>query len=326
VLFVLAGAAFHPTTALWFAVWLGVAIFVLDRSTRIVLGALAAVTLVGGLWALTIGPLAGRLQPMDAEWLATLETKDYLFPIAWPAFAWIFNLGTVALLAAAFVTRQRRGLGDQRERALVVGCFSLTAIFLAAVMLQSFDIALAIQLQPARVFWMIDFLATVYVVWLLAEAGGARRRRALVLCVLVLAFSAARSYYVLSELNRRPFQLDIADDDWGHVMRWARTTDKRSGWLADPLHAVLYGTSVRVAGERDVFVEAVKDAAIGMYDRGVAMRTAERMRELQNFGGLTPDTARRLAARYDLDFLVTSAVIDLPIAFASGELRVYRLR
>ena len=57
-------------------------------------------------------------------------------------------------------------------------------------------------------------------------------------------------------------------------MAWARTTDSGSGWLADPLHAVVYGTSVRVAGERDVFVEAVKDAAIGMYDRDIAMRTA----------------------------------------------------
>jgi len=326
VLLVLAAAAFHPTTALWFAVWLGVATFIADRATRLVLGGLAAVTLVAGLWALTVGPLAGRLQPMDPDWLATLATKDYLFPIGWPAFAWIFNLGTVILLAGAFVVRTRAGLVRDRERALVAGCFSLAAIFSTAVLLQYFNVALAIQLQPARTFWMFDFLATIFIVWLLAESGDARQRRALVLCLVVLAFSLTRSYYVLTELDRRPFRLDIPDDDWGRVMRWARTTDKRSGWLADPMHAVLYGTSVRVAGERDVFVEGVKDAAIGMYDRAVAMRTAERMRELSNLERVTADDARALASRYDLDFLVTSAVIDLPVAFTSGELRVYRLR
>jgi hypothetical protein len=325
-LLVLAAAAVHPTTALWFAVWLGVATFVVDRSSRVLLGGLAAATLAAGLWALTIGPLAGRLQPMDGAWLATLETKDYLFPVAWPAFAWFFNLGTAALLAVAFMIRRRSGQAVERELALVAGCFSLSLIFFAAIGLQAFDIALAIQLQPARIFWMFDFLATVYAVWLVAEAGVVQPRRVVALCVLVFAFSLARSVYVLSDLNRRPFQVEIADDDWGRVMRWARTTDRGSGWLADPMHAVTYGTSVRVAGERDVFVEGVKDVAIGMYDRAVAMRTAERMRTLPNFQGLTPAEARGLASRYDLDFLVTASIIDLPVAFESGGLRVYRLR
>jgi hypothetical protein len=70
----------------------------------------------------------------------------------------------------------------------------------------------------------------------------------------------------------------------------------------------------------------VKDAAIGMYDRDVAIRTAERLRELRNFAGLTPEQARSLAARYDLDFLVTEQDLDLPLAFESGTVRVYRLR
>ena len=33
------------------------------------------------------------------------------------------------------------------------------------------------------------------------------------------------------------------------------------------MHAAHYGTSLRMAGARDVFVEGTKDAAIGMYDR-----------------------------------------------------------
>ena len=58
-----------------------------------------------------------------------------------------------------------------------------------------------------------------------------------------------------------------------------------------------YGTSLRVAGERDVFVEGIKDAAIGMYDRDVAMRTRDRLAELQNFDTMTPDRARTLGQR-----------------------------
>jgi hypothetical protein len=39
---VLLAASVHPTTALWFAIWLGVATFVADRSSRNVLGAAPA--------------------------------------------------------------------------------------------------------------------------------------------------------------------------------------------------------------------------------------------------------------------------------------------
>ena len=96
--------------------------------------------------------------------------------------------------------------------------------------------------------------------------------------------------------------------------------------LADPMHAVRYGSSVRVAGQRDVFVEAVKDAAIGMYDRAVAVRTDERIRAIEPFATVTADKALRLGRTYDMDFLVTEHQLDLPLVFESGTLRVYRLR
>lgn len=263
---------------------------------------------------------------MDAEWLSTLAAKDYLFPLAWPPYAWVFNLGTVALAAGLFAVRSRAGLTDARERALALGCLPLLAIFCTALVLHAWNIALAIQLQPARTFWMFDLLATIYVVWAIAEGTSPSPARARVALVFVLLFSSVRGLYALRDLDRPLFQIDIPEDDWGRAMRWARTTDKGSGWLADPMHAVAYGTSVRVAGERDVFTEGVKDAAIGMYDRDVAMRTAERLRELRNFAGLTPDEARSFGARYDLDFLVTEQDLKLPLAFESGTVRVYRLR
>ena len=125
LLLVAAAGAIHPTTALWFAIWLGVATVVVDRSSRLVIGTIAVMAVAGGLWTLTSGPLAGRLQPMDPEWLATLVSKDYLFPLAWPAYAWLFNLGTVAVLGGAYLLRRRMGFTDDRERALVAGCFSL---------------------------------------------------------------------------------------------------------------------------------------------------------------------------------------------------------
>jgi hypothetical protein len=109
-------------------------------------------------------------------------------------------------------------------------------------------------------------------------------------------------------------------------MAWARHTPRDSNWLAHPLHAVQYGSSLRVAGERDVFVEGVKDAAIGMYERDVAIRTRDRLREIDGYDGMTAPRARALAEKYGLDFMVSEEPLQLPVAFSSGSLRVYRLR
>ena len=163
-------------------------------------------------------------------------------------------------------------------------------------------VALAIQLQPARIFWMLDLLAVVYVVWVAAEGRVARStrgvitdaRRARLVALLIALVSAARGAYImLVEFpDRRVAQIELADDDWGRAMAWARASEPGSGWLADPDHAARYGTSVRVAAERDVFVEAIKDGAVGMYDRAVAMRTRDRVEALGDFTTLTPERAR----------------------------------
>jgi hypothetical protein len=100
----------------------------------------------------------------------------------------------------------------------------------------------------------------------------------------------------------------------------------RSGWIADPGHSYKYGSSLRVAGQRDVLVEPVKDAAIGMYDRTIAIETRDRVVALGDFASLTPERSRALANRYNLDYLITDRTLDLPLAFDAGTLRVYRLR
>ena len=63
-----------------------------------------------------------------------------------------------------------------------------------------------------------------------------------------------------------------------------------------------------------------------MYDRAIAIRTRDRLAAIGNFDALTPDKARTLAATYDIDYLLAERPFDLPLAFQSGNLRIYRLR
>lgn len=318
----------HPTTAMWFAIWLGVATAVEDRHTRVPLAASAMLGILGSIWLLSAGPLAGRLAPMDAEWLATLVTKDYLFPLEWPADVWLVNLAYAPVIVAIHRRRRAAGILVWGETGLVIGCLSLLLVFGLTLPFNAARAAIVVQLQIPRVFWMLDLLATIYVVWALAEGRAGTALRARVTAAVIAAASLARGSYVMFvKFPDRPIaELAIADDDWGRAMAWARSTPTDSGWMADPMHAVRYGTSLRVAGERDVFVEAVKDTAIGMYERHVAIRTRDRLAELTDFEAMTPARARGLAARYGLDYLISEQPLDLPIAFQSGALRVYRLR
>jgi hypothetical protein len=320
--------AFHPTTGLWFGIWLSVALFVAEPGLRVRIGIAAAVALVGGAWMLTAGPLAGRLEPMDPEWLTALADRDYLFPLDWPASAWLINLGYVPLMTWIYFRRQALGRAIAREASLVAGCLSLVLVFAVMLALHAWYVALAIQLQPARVFLMLDLLAVIYVVWLLAENADTSEARARWAAVCVTILSLARGIYIMRvEFPERPLvQPDIANNDWGRAMAWARSSDPASGWLAHPSHAVRYGSSVRVAGQRDVCVEAIKDGALGMYERSIAMRTRERVEAIGDFNALTSDKAAALSARYDLDYLVTDQELPLPLAFSSGAVRIYRLR
>jgi len=327
LLVALAGAL-HPTTALWFAIWVAVATVVAEPRLRPPTAAAAAAGAVAAAWALYAGPLAGRLVLMDPVWLETLSSKDYLFPLNWPATAWLINVGYVAVILWIFQRRRAAGLLVPREGALVAGCLSLVLVFAATLPFNVARVALAIQLQPARIFWMLDFLTVVYVVWAAAEGmtAGARRARMVALAI-VLVSTVRGAYIMLVELpGRRVAQVTLGDDDWGRAMAWARASRPGSGWLADPAHAEIYGTSVRVAAHRDVFVEAIKDGAVGMYDRAAALRTRERVEALGDFVTLTPERARLFARQYDLDYLVTEQSLDLPLAFSSGPIKVYTLR
>jgi hypothetical protein len=324
----LAGAALlHPTTTLWFAIWLMVAVFISDRRWRVPLAVAGACGVVAAAWAFQSGPLHGRLVVMDREWLAAIAEKDYLFPLQWPATAWIVNLALAAIVWFLYRRRAAAGVLLPNETGLAYGCLSLVVVFMIAVALSAIPLALAVQLQPARAFWMIDLLATVYAVWALADDERAASRRPVLAATALAVVAIVRGTYImLVEFpDRRMFEVAVPGD-WGRVAAFAQTTPEGSGWLAHPNHAAKYGTSFRMSAGRDVFVEAVKDSAIGMYDRSIAMRTHDRLEALGDFATLSETQVREIGTRYGLDFVLTDSDLALPEVFRSGELRVYRLR
>ena len=147
-----------------------------------------------------------------------------------------------------------------------------------------------------------------------------------VACVIAALSLARGTYSLFVQFPDRPlFDVDVKGD-WRDAMAWARTTDLSSGWLADPMHAARYGSSIRAVAHRDVLLERIKDRALAMYDRSAAMRVNDRERALQVLQWDTPEGARALARRYDLDYLIIDRELDLPLAHRSGSLFIYRLR
>ena len=57
-----------------------------------------------------------------------------------------------------------------REAGLLAGAAALAGLFLISWPLMVAGIALALQLQTSRVFWMLDLLAAIYIAWLLARS------------------------------------------------------------------------------------------------------------------------------------------------------------
>jgi hypothetical protein len=330
VVLLLAGAVLHPTTALWFLAWLVVAAWFSRPAWRRALLACAAAGVIGGVMAVTAGPLGADLVRMDGEWLAAIGEKD-LYPFEWPFDAWLTNLVTVPIVFYGWRARRRAGVVVPGETALTVGALALFALFLCWLPFNHARVALAVQLQLSRVFWMLDIFATIYLVWWLAEGASVpavTRRRAAAVAGVLLALSAGRALYTtfVQFPDRHIFAIDVQHADGRNAMAFARTTDPASGWLADPIHAAQYGASLRATGNRDVLLEALKDPAIAMYDRPTAMRLADRQRALQSLQWDTPDGARGLARRFGLDYLVIDRELSLPLVHQTGSLYVYRLR
>jgi hypothetical protein len=318
-LLVAAAAAVHITTAIWFAVLVGVAVAVLETRLRRLLFVAAAV-LAGGVWAMTAGPLRASMTRMDDVWLQAVATKDSLFASQWPLWAWAANLGFLAVLWWVHMQRARRSRASGEDAALVWGATALVVLFLVTLPLVTARLALPVQLQISRIFWLVDVVALVYVVSL-----ATRRRVAMALAVVLVTASVARSVYVM--LIERPerllFAVRLTNSPWEDAMAWLARQPVGTHVLADPGHAWKYGTSVRVSAGRDVFLEEVKDSAIALYSRDVAVRVVERTSAIGDFNTLTADRARELARRYDLDYLITEADLPLDVAYRNAQFRIY---
>ncbi len=332
----LAGLAFllHPPTGLWFGVWLWVAFFVANRRSRRALLVAAAMVAAGALWAVTFGPLGGQPIRMDQEWLRVLAGKDYLFATDWPPSQWAVATLYPVLVGGVFLWRLSSRQSHAREAALVAGALVLFVIFLITLPFVEKAVTLAVQFQISRMFWMLDLLATIYAAWAIFDGLRIKPKSATgprwpVLVVLALACVAVgRGIYSMKvgHPGRPIIEVHLPRDDWQNAMAWLGRTPVSTHILADPGHLWRYGTSVRVSACRDVYLEEVKDAGMAIYARGAALSIAERIRDLGDFGVLTPQSARNLAVRYDLDYLVTEKTMDLPLAYRNFRFMIYRLR
>jgi hypothetical protein len=318
-------AVVHITTALWFAVLVGTALAILHQPLRrlAIPGVMTAAVVL--LWAATAGPLQAATVTMDETWLQAVASKDSLFATDWPAWAWIANLGLLPLLWWVHRIRVRRGHATREDAALVWGATALVALFLVTLPPVAAGLSLAVQFQISRVFWLVDFVTTVYVIAAIAES---RPRAVHVMAGVLIAFAAGRGAYVmLVERPDRPlFAVHLQESPWEDAMRWIARQPPDVHVLADPGHAWKYGTSARVSAARDVFIEDVKDSALAIYSRDVAARFVERMHALGDFGALTPGHAAEMAKRYDLDYLVTENDLPLPLAYRNDRFRIYSLR
>jgi hypothetical protein len=320
-------AAVHVTTGLWFALLAGVAILILDRRWRTALLPLAALGLAVAGWVLATGPLRGRLETMDAVWLQAVASKDSLFASQWPIGAWLANLGLVVVLWLAHLQRQRLGRATREDTALVWGATALAGLFLITLPAVSAGVALFVQLQIPRVFWLIDVVATVYAVGAVAETAHSPSRRAAVLAIVLAAVAVGRGTYIMlvERAERALFAVHLPDDAWHEANAWLARQGPSTHVLADPGHGWKFGTSVRVAAGQDVLLEEVKDSAVALYSREVAARVVDRTSAIGDFSTLTAARARELAVRYDLDYLVTVADMPLPLAYRNAQFRVYSL-
>ena len=329
-----AGAClFHPTTALWFVILLGIAALVADPAARrpilVIGGVLLPVTGV-----LLVGALREQLDVMSPAWTALLESKDYLLATQWPLTTWFVNLGLAGIIAAVYDYRRSLGVTTSRETGFVAGCFALLALFLVSVPLASIGVALVVQLQFSRIFWLLDLMAIAYAAWFVVEsplrsaaAGPARPRVRRVAIALIVLASLARGGYVtlVERADHALVEIDLPASEWTDVMQWAGERPVGTNFLADPGHAWRYGSSVRAASGRDVYLESVKDIGIAIYSRAMAARVSSRIAELGDFAALEPAHARWLAKRHRLDYLITEHPIDLPLVHRAGRFAVYAL-
>jgi hypothetical protein len=316
----------HPTTALWFGIWIVAAVGFTERRWRPWLVGLTLIATVTAASMLTLGPLAGHLQRIDSLWASAMAGKDYIFPSDWSPSFWLVNLSYLPVAVMFYLARRRRGVAVSREVGLLFGGAALVMVFLISWPFMSAHLAMALQLQTSRTFWMVDFLAALYIGWRASEGmQSVFLRRAVPVILIGVAVARGVVVWQADRDGSAIVRVGLPPDEWTDVMRWISQTAPDAHVLAHPGHAWKYGTSVRVSGERDVYFEEVKDLSVALYSRDVALESLRRIRDMENFEAFTPDRFRSLAAKYDLDYVVLDRDVDLPLRYRNAQFRVYAL-
>ena len=319
-----AAGLLHPTTGLWLAAVVGVA--VLTALNRTAIWAAAAVAAAAVLAWLAVAGLR-----MDETWRSVLLEKDYLFSLQWPAYAWVLNLLYLPLLAAIYRRRRALNVLAPGEPLLLAGLAALVAAFLLSLPLTAWNVALAVQLQVNRIFWVLDAALVLYLGWWLMDDLSVRRGRAWRAPLLgaIVLLSAVRGFYVVAIETKRPLvQASLPAGDWLDALNWLR--QQPSSWhvLADPNHAAKFGFSVRVGALRDTVLEQSKDAGLAIYERDIALRVAERREALAGFESFGDTQIRGVARRFGADVAVVDRAQQLgfPVLYQNQRFVVYDVR
>ena len=314
----------HPTTGLWIGTVVVVAI--LTAMNRPAIWAAAAVMITGVVVWLAVAGVR-----MDETWRSVLLEKDYLFSLQWPAYAWVLNLLYLPLLAVIYRRRRALNVLAPGEPLLLAGFCALVAGFLLSLPLTAASVALAVQLQVNRIFWVLDAALVLYLGWWLMDDVAVRRGRAwrTPLLATIVLLSVVRGGYVLLIETKRPLvQASLPGGDWTDALNWLR--QQPAGWqvLADPNHASKFGFSVRVGALRDTVLEQSKDAGLAIYERDIALRVAERRDALSAFESFGDDQVRAAARRFGADVAVVDRAqpLGFPVLYQNQRFVVYDLR
>jgi len=305
----------------------GSSLLVLEPAWRRLALPAGAVGLVVAAWVLLAGPLRGRLVVMDDLWLQAVASKDSLFANQWPVSAWAVNLGTLGVVWGAYWWRRTHGRARPEEHALAWGATALVAVFLITLPAVAAHVAFPVQMQISRVFWLVDVIATVALVGVLADWRWLARFGPPALAMCLAAVAAGRGAYILfvEHPERALFETRLQPSAWNDAMAWLAAQPTSAHVLADSGHAWRYGTSVRVSAGKDVFLEETKDSAIAIYARDVAVRVVERIGALGDLSTKTTADVQQLGERYGLTHVVTTGHLDLPLVYENREFRIYSL-
>ena len=246
--------AMHPTTALWFGD--------LDCAARLPcriarggcrwLAAGAAVGAVVAIWAVTLGPLRGHLGGWIRCGHRRWRARTTSFPSDWNASFWLVNLSYLRRRGRdLYCLRRRAGLRCRARPDCSPERPRSSCVFLLSWPLMIAGVALALQLQTSRMFWMLDFLAAIYH-RLAPRRNGAHARAP------SAGASSSRSSPSAVAPRRRSCgawstpaipiaRIGLPQDNWTDAMTWISRTPADTYVLADPGHAWKYGTSVRVS-------------------------------------------------------------------------------